>query len=227
MSLRQEVNDYLKKEGLPKFTGKLADRDLRNFALSLAPSVLRDAENNPFYIMNTPEHYDSFQRYPAIYSVRLSYLEEVFHLLNGLPEPSMIYDIGCATGIDLCFLAQKFPAFYFFGYDKKEMIKQANERKERNKLENLEFYVSDHYQPQESELQKADVLLAKFFTFESIILFLEGAKKRLKKGALFVIVGGGDKLEENKESFTYFKKIGPIYYNTKLGDKRFVYETRF
>ena len=77
-------------------------------------------------------------------------------------EPVVLHG-ACCTGIDLAFLAQQQPNATFRGYDVQPgMIELANRRKDKLGLSNLEFYKGDHREPQEREIESADILFTRF-----------------------------------------------------------------
>ncbi|MBI4449548.1 methyltransferase domain-containing protein [Candidatus Uhrbacteria bacterium] len=59
--------------------------------------------------------------------------------------PSRVLDVGCGVGLDVCFLAERYPAMVVWGSDlAPAMIERAQARAQRRQLTNARFIVGAH-----------------------------------------------------------------------------------
>ena len=179
--------------------------------------------------------YDIQQSRNSKYQYRLAFLERMVDFVDeksGNTELTIV-EGGCATGIDLCFLAKHYAdtQHSFRGYDFQDAMRiLANARKKRLGLGNIEFYASSHSRPVRREKRQADIL----FTNSAHILEEESAKitqrniegitYRLKSNGYYILAGtpiqditGVARLAERKKVYhsgteMIFKQNGiPVY----------------
>ncbi|NIO19919.1 MAG: methyltransferase domain-containing protein [Candidatus Aenigmarchaeota archaeon] len=159
--LDQRIREYLAQNGI----AELSREEVKNKIECLSGMDFLELKNR-FQVHELPDFYEIGQSGRDNYNYRIAFLKWMVNFIDSYPiGDCSILDSGCATGLDLCFLAGHYKDRdkIFKGYDKQEgMIFLAKEKAKRLSLKNVEFYVSDHdldiVNPDSSEICSVDVL---------------------------------------------------------------------
>ncbi len=244
-SARRQLVDYLNELGIERLADKESvDRFVAKGKGVFGRGLRRLISTGLIWRIrfpNMPYYHDLSQGFPLDYDYRMSFLPELARMIDKKPQ-SVVVDAGCGTGLDLCFLAKLYEdeAVDFIGYDKsRSMIAQANRRKERLGLANVDFYVSNHEKPGELELNRADLIYANSSLtsggVERSQRSIEGIRERMKEGGIYVQAGHrkpiSDELKElylqmgmqherEKWISTFNPSKGKYYESKQMNDKR-------
>lgn len=162
-----------------------------------------------------PGYYDTFLSMPATYDYTKSLLEKLTWEVRALSEDAVIIDGECRTGMNICCLASQFSDTNkeFHGYDKsKGMIILSEKRKERLKLDKVELYRGEHLEPNEKELQIADLVYTSNSRHKGIhglkeyLEEFEAICRRIKPGGTYI--NAGYKCKIPKEYKDEISKMG-------------------
>lgn len=161
-NIRSEIKKFLQHQNIEKISHreykKLVEQRIAfDFGFQIRHEKAYDSPK-----LTSVDVYEIQQSHQVWYDHRIGFLEKLVWLIDVLIEQDkskIVLDSGCASGIDLCFLAQIFPRLIFRGYDiQKEMIILAKKRRDSGGLENLTFYQSDNQDPKDDEIEFADLI---------------------------------------------------------------------
>jgi len=167
-SSEQAIEQFLLTQGITPLTNEEIEERLAKITGSQKRAKeLMEQYAAGFPVNEDPQYYDAFQCATNKYRAREFFLKDVSAFLSSYMETAdaepVVLHGACATGIDLAFLAQQQPNATFRGYDVQSgMIELANRRKDNLGLSNLEFYKGDHREPQEREIESADIVFTRF-----------------------------------------------------------------
>lgn len=205
----EEIKDYLTRNKIERLTKSEVDENMRKKYNETdrggveLEDFINSHKNYP-PIEEIPEFYDIAESDMREYDYRVAFLKSMTKLIDSFPRDDyVLMDSGCATALDLCFLAERYSngKNHFRGYDHQEdMIRLAMERVERLNLKCVEFEESSHDSPGDSEISSADILYnnsslgftsssIKEKTDEEIAIRVVNVFSRIKPGGIGVIGG--------------------------------------
>ncbi len=135
--MRHEIVDFLASIGISRF-----EFEQLNEKVCKAGLEREFLEENWFH----PQLYELTQGISCFYDFKVNFMEYLAKFIGNMKGTKKhIVDGGCATGIDISFLAMQFPGHKFFGYDRENALIAAAERRRKNLgIGNLEFSVETH-----------------------------------------------------------------------------------
>ncbi len=195
--VRKDIVKYLKKQGYVRLTEK--EYALRFAEMKAIDYSFEDRHNqaadNP--IITPPDIYEFQQSHEAWYDHRVNFLEKIVNIFHPMKNRNLtVMESGCATAIDLVYLARIFPNFNFKGFDIQEgMVDKAKKRISELDIKNIEVYCSDNKYPKENELESADILYNNASLISENIPREEQVKsalslcQRVKPNGMFIMFG--------------------------------------
>jgi SAM-dependent methyltransferase len=216
-----QIKEFLREEGIEERSHDDVYASLAKQVGTQAATFYRLLRSKGMPIDELPVFYDLFQSLPEFMQVRESFLNGLCIQLDELSErfpTATVMDAGCASGIDLCFLATRYQdgQMNFKGYDVREgSVERARSRALRRGLSKCEFYMSDHARPQEQERETADLLYAKMCTssnsgfVDDIAREIRVASRRLREGGTYII---GLTSQEDASPLTALLADSPLHF---------------
>lgn len=137
-----------------------------------------------------------------------SLLSEIGAVISLLPPPpAKLLDLGCGSGWTSVFFAKR--GYEVVGVDiAPDMIFLAEQNKERNRIKNLKFVVSDYEGLDFKEEFDYVVFFDSLHHAENEVLALEKAFRSLKKGGLCIASEPGRGHDQSNSTKEIVKKLG-------------------
>jgi len=126
-SHEREIIEYLSREGIEKLTNKEVFRRFVSEASGSVDRKFRQLLGTLMQVkilnLDIPSAYDSLQCMRGNYDYRLGFLPQMIREIDAIDD-AVVVDAGCATGLDLCYLAQHYQNTprRFIGYDKQRKM---------------------------------------------------------------------------------------------------------
>ncbi len=227
MTIEQEIETYLQNNGL----NMIPDRELDPLLARLVTTnkkmhkafqkIARSTEDETELIQRLSDHhlfYELFENQENRLKHRINYLTFLSKHMDALPDSGLkIMEAGCATGIDMCFVAGKYPGHEYVGFDIDDgKIHQAKVRMKKNGLSNVKFTPGDYYKSKNGDLNSFDLIytnspLRGILEDDMIIEFADNLRQRVKLGGTCLLGG--------------FSAVNPIDEIEELGFKYVKEET--
>jgi len=143
------IKKYLKSQGIERISNAEYERRAHaiidsNYSFYL---LHEKAYHNPK--LTPADIYELQQNHRIWYDYRVDFLKKFSWIVKSLDFTNAM-ESGCASGIDTCYLALRFPDKTFSGYDiQEQMVEHAQNRADQSSL-NIEFFVSDNNHPEGS-----------------------------------------------------------------------------
>jgi SAM-dependent methyltransferase len=222
MILEEEIRSYLKEEGIEKLKDDDVVRKLGQLPeyQDIGPERFRSSNGSWDRLFSRPKVYPLMQCFSHYYNGRVSFLSHMvgfIYMVAAQKSDLVVVDAGCATGLDVRFLAKHYlnekHNIRFKGYDiSPELIRIATQKVNKKGLKNIDFTRESHAHPIRKEF--ADIIYT-VNAFGSDALnnpsmlhkLAQGVASRVRKGGVVIFsyhVPFGQKLplELNRNQFT-------------------------
>jgi len=169
MTIEQEIETYLRNNGLSPIPSKELDVQMaelvkRNKKVYKAfQKIARNTTDTAALLSMLNDHhlfYELFQSEENRFTQRIEYLKFLSGYMDTLPASGLkVMEAGCATGLDIGFIAGKHPEHEYKGFDiDNGKIHQAKVRMKKEGLTNVICTPGDYYKPKDDDLDAFDLI---------------------------------------------------------------------